>query len=103
LINTNCVDNKDSKLKINKKSKSILEEISSFVPQKDKEEISEARAQHIITSAIHLFETLDKNYTPDESEMLKKRFLSSIKGADSERFTRMLERVKTGVVNKDEE
>ena len=81
---------------INRKSRSILEEISAFVPQKSKEELIEARAQHIIVSAINLLESIDDNFTPAEAEMLKKRFVSSIRGADPNRFTRMVKRVKFG-------
>lgn len=79
---------------INRKSKSILEEINSFVPQKGKEELIEARAQHIIVSAINLLETIDDNFDPESAEILKKRFLSSIKGSDPSRFTRIVKKIK---------
>ena len=81
---------------INRRSRSILEEISSYVPQKSKEELIEARAQHIIVSAINLLESIDENFSVDDAEALKKRFVSSIRGADPNRFTRMVRRIKTG-------
>lgn len=81
---------------ISRRSRSILEEISSFVPQKSKEDLIEARAQHIIASAINLLESIDETFTPDEAEALKKRFVSSIRGADPNRFTRMVKRIKLG-------
>lgn len=81
---------------INRRSRSILEEISSYVPQKSKEELIEARAQHIIVSAINLLETINESFTEDEAEALRKRFLSSIRGSDPERFSRMVKRIKTG-------
>ncbi len=81
---------------INRRSRSILEEISSYVPQKSKEELIEARAQHIIVSAINLLESIDENFTTEEAEALKKRFVSSIRGSDPNRFTRMVRRIKTG-------
>ena len=83
-------------MSINRRSRSILEEISSYVPQKSKEEIIEARAQHIIVSAIHLLESIDESFTPLEAEALKKRFVSSIRGSDPTRFTRMVNRFKSG-------
>jgi len=83
-------------LSINRKSRSILEEISSYVPQKNKEDLIEARAQHIIVSAINLLESIDENFTPVDAEMLKKRFVSSIRGSDPNRFTRMVKRIKFG-------
>ena len=84
-------------MSINRKSRSILEEISTYVPKKGKEELIEARAQHIIVSAINLLESIDEYFSPDEAEMLKKRFVSSIRGADPNRFTRMVKRVKGGL------
>lgn len=83
-------------LPISKRSKSILEEISSFIPNGNKEDLVESRAQHIITSAINLFETIDDNFTEAEADALKKRFMSSIRGADPSRFTRMINRVRYG-------
>ena len=83
-------------MSINRRSKSILEEISSYVPQKSREDLIESRAQHIIVSAINLLETIDESFSPEEAESLKKRFISSIRGADPNRFSRMVHRIKTG-------
>ena len=83
-------------MSINRRSRSILEEISAYVPQKSKEELLEARAQHIIVSAINLLESIDESFSPEDAEALKKRFVSSIRGADPNRFTRMVKRIKTG-------
>lgn len=83
-------------MSINRRSRSILEEISSYVPQKSKEDLIEARAQHIIVSAINLLESIDTSFSPDEAEALKKRFVSSIRGADPNRFTRMVKRIRAG-------
>lgn len=69
------------------------------MPQRSKEEIIDARAQHIITSAINLLESIDQGYDAESADLLKKRFISSIKGADPSRFTRMINRVKTGQVD----
>lgn len=82
-------------MSINRRSKSILEEISSYVPQKNKEDLIEARAQHIIVAAINLLESIDESFTTDEADALKKRFVSSIRGADPTRFSRMVKRIKT--------
>ena len=56
---------------INRRSRSILEEISSFVPQKNKTELIEARAQHIIASAINLLESIDDNFDSTHADALK--------------------------------
>ena len=83
-------------MSINRRSRSILEEISAYVPRKSKEELIETRAHHIIVSAINLLESIDEMFTIDEAEALKKRFVSSIRGADPNRFTRMVKKVKCG-------
>ena len=88
-------------MSINRKSRSILEEISSYVPQRSKEELIEARAQHIIVSAINLLESIDESFSPEDAEALKKRFVSSIRGADPNRFTRMVKRIKGCEVDED--
>ena len=92
----------ETTLSINRRSRSILEEISSYVPQKSKEDLIEARAQHIIVSAINLLESIDESFSPDEAEALKKRFVSSIRGSDPNRFTRMVKRIKSGEVGDDD-
>jgi len=89
-------------LSINRRSRSILEEISTYVPQKSKEELIEARAQHIIVSAINLLESIDESFSPEEAEALKKRFVSSIRGSDPNRFTRMVKRIKSGGIVDDD-
>lgn len=89
-------------MSINRRSRSILEEISSYVPQKSKEELIEARAQHIIVSAINLLESIDDMFTAGEAEALKKRFVSSIRGADPNRFTRMVKKIKSGGLEDDD-
>jgi hypothetical protein len=89
-------------LSINRKSRSILEEISTYVPQKSKEDLIEARAQHIIVSAINLLESIDESFSADDAEILKKRFVSSIRGADPNRFTRMVKRIKSGDCEEDD-
>ena len=66
------------------------------VPQKSKEDLIEARAQHIIVSAINLLESIDDSFSVEEAEMLKKRFVSSIRGSDPNRFSRMVKRIKFG-------
>lgn len=87
---------------INRKSKSILEEINSYVPNKNKEDLIESRAQHIIASAINLMSTIEETFSEEDAEMLKKRFLSSIRGNDPKRFTRMVSRIKHGTDEEDD-
>lgn len=80
--------------RMNPRTKSVLEEISSFIPNDKKEEAIEARASHAISSAIHVLELIEESFDEEESEKLKKRFLNSIKNNDPDKFTRSVIRLK---------
>jgi hypothetical protein len=73
-----------------KKTKSLLEELQSFGDTRDMNHIIESRASNIITSAINLIELMHKQYSPDKAELLEKKLLSAIKGKDQERFAKSL-------------
>ena len=73
-----------------KKTKSLLEELQSFGDTRDMNHIIESRASNIITSAINLIELMQKQYSVDKAELLEKKLLSAIKGKDQSRFTKSL-------------
>ena len=75
-------------------SRSILEEISTFVPKKSKEDFIEAKAHNIITSAIHLLDTVDASFSPEEAQLLRRRFINSIQQSDPGKFSRTVRRLK---------
>jgi hypothetical protein len=78
-----------------KKTRSLLEELNSIAENKDTRLILESRANNIINSAIHLLEVIDRNFTPDQALMLEKKLLIAIKNRDTEKFSRSLKR--TGI------
>ena len=73
-----------------KKTKSLLEELQSFGDTRDMNNIIENRASNIITSAINLIQLLEKHYPSDKAELLEKKLLSAIKSKDQSRFTKSL-------------
>ena len=73
-----------------KKTKSLLEELQSFGDTRDMNNIIENRASNIITSAINLIELFEKHYSSDKAELLEKKLLSAIKSKDQSRFTKSL-------------
>jgi hypothetical protein len=73
-----------------KKTKSLLEELQSFGDTRDMNNIIENRASNIITSAINLIQLLEKHYPSDKAELLEKKLLSAIKSKDESRFTKSL-------------
>lgn len=73
-----------------KKTKSLLEELQSIGENRDINYVIESRASNIITSAINLIELMQRNYSPEKAELLEKKLLSAIKGKDQSRFAKTL-------------
>lgn len=73
-----------------KKTRSLLEELQAFGDTRDINNVIENRASNIITSAIHLIELMQKHYSSEKAELLEKKLLSAIKSKDQARFTKSL-------------
>ena len=73
-----------------KKTRSLLEELESIGNDRDMSHVIENRAHNIITSAINLIELINKHYDKDTSELLEKKLLSAIKGRDQARFSKSI-------------
>lgn len=77
-----------------RRTRSLLDEISSLVPDQDKDNVLESRANHVIASAINLINTIKETYDEDTASDLERRLLNSIKSQDSSKFSRGIKRVK---------
>lgn len=77
-----------------KKTKSLLEELNDFATKKDKETIVEARAGHIIDSAINLMILIKENFSPETAYELERRFINSIKSGDPSKFVRGIRKIR---------
>lgn len=77
-----------------KKTRSLLEELNEFAAKKDKEVALESRATHIIDSAINLLQIIRENFDPQSAYELERRFINSIKGSDSSKFVRSIRRLR---------
>ncbi len=73
-----------------KKTKSLLEELQSIGATRDINHVIESRASNIISSAINLIELMKKHYSSDKAELLEKKLLSAIKSKDQARFSKSL-------------
>jgi len=73
-----------------KKTRSLLEELQAFGDTRDINNVIENRASNIITSAINLIELMQKHYSSEKAELLEKKLLSAIKSKDQARFTKSL-------------
>jgi len=74
--------------------RSIIEELESILPAKNKHSVVESRAVHVITSAQNLIKQLQDNYPPEVADDLIKRLVKSILSGDSAKFMRKLNQLK---------
>ena len=77
-----------------KQTRSILEELSNISFAKDKENIVESRASHILDSAIRLLTFIKENFDTETAYKLEKRFHSALKNMDASKFSKGVARIK---------
>ena len=75
-------------------TRSLLEELNSISEKKNSEAIIEARATHVIDSAINLLTLIKENFSPEDAYELERRLLNSIKGGDASKFTRGIRKLR---------
>lgn len=71
-----------------KRTRSILEDLDDLLIHRDKENLLESRANNIITGAINLINTIRESYDAETAGELERRFLNAIKGQDPAKFAR---------------
>ena len=77
-----------------KKTRSLLEELDTLRIQRDRENLVESRANHVIQGAINLIAFIRENYDPDQADELERRLINSIRGQDPNKFSRGVKRIK---------
>lgn len=73
-----------------KRTRGILEELSSIRPKKNNEEFIQTTGNSIIESAVNLLCRIHEQYPAEVAVDLERRFISSIRNGDAKKF-------KTGV------
>jgi hypothetical protein len=79
---------------LEKRTRSILDELATLHTHKDRENLVESRASHVISGAINLINYIRENYEPAQADELERRLLNSIKGQDVEKFRRGVRRLR---------
>ena len=77
-----------------RKTKSLLEELNDVAVKRDGELVIESRATHVINSAINLLQSIRENFDPETAYELERRFINSIKGGDPAKFTRSIRKLR---------
>lgn len=75
-----------------KKTRSLLEELDAMYIERDQRHVIESRASNIIASAIRLVEQIEQNYPAEQAENLTRKLLNAIKLKDPGKFTRTVRR-----------
>jgi hypothetical protein len=71
----------------------LLEELDGFMLGRDRENLIESRANHIISSAVNLINLIRETYDAETADDLERRLINSIKGQDRNKFSRGLKKV----------
>jgi hypothetical protein len=71
-----------------KKTRSLLEELYSMFIERDQRHVIENRASNIIASAIRLLEQIDESYSPEVAQNLQRKLINAINQRDPGKFTR---------------
>lgn len=79
-----------------KRTRSLLEELEAIGSNRDMTHVIESRAHNIITSAINLIELINKHYDKDTSEILERKLLNAIKGKDQTKFSKSIRKNHEG-------
>ena len=75
-----------------KKTRSLLEELDSMYIERDQRHVIENRASNIIASAIRLLEQIDESYSVEDAQNLQRKLLNAINQRDPGKFTRTVRR-----------
>jgi hypothetical protein len=79
---------------LQKRTRSILEELDSIRRERDRESLVESRANHVIQGAINLISFIRENYDSEQSDELERRLLNSIRAQDISKFSRGVKRIQ---------
>jgi hypothetical protein len=71
-----------------KKTRSILEELDSLYIERDRRLVIENRAANIIANAIRLLEQIDSEFDTETAEALNMKFLNAIRTKNAGKFSR---------------
>lgn len=80
-----------------KKTRSILEELDSMYICQDSRLIIENRANNIIESAVRLLEQIEKEFPAEQAENLTRKFLNAIRLKDSSKFSRSVRKTHADI------
>jgi hypothetical protein len=80
---------------LQKRTRSILDELANMSVTRDRENLVESRASNVIAGAINLINYIRENYDAEVSAELERRLLNSIRAQDPSKFSRGIKKAKS--------
>lgn len=77
-----------------KRTRSILDELAHMPVSRDRENLVESRASHVIQGAINLINYIKENYDAEQASELERRLINSIRAQDPAKFARGVRRFR---------
>ena len=77
-----------------KRARSILDELDTLLVHKDRENLVESRAAHVIQGAINLINYIRENYDAEQAGELERRLLNSIRTQEPDKFRRGVRKMR---------
>lgn len=77
-----------------KRARSILDELDTMLVHKDRENLVESRASNVIAGAINLINYIRENYEPAQADELERRLINSIRTQEPDKFKRGVRKIK---------
>jgi|TARA_B110000967_G_scaffold94583_1_gene97199 hypothetical protein len=84
-----------------KRTRSILEELSSFRAPTDNDALVQTAGNNLIESSINLLNRIAETYDAETASDLERRFINSIRSGDPRKFKRGVDRVVESRTKKD--
>lgn len=75
-----------------KKTRSILEELDGLYIERDRRLLIESRANNLIAAAIRLIEQIESEYPAEQAENLTRKLLNAIRTKEPGKFVRSVRR-----------
>ncbi len=75
-----------------KKTKSLLEELDAMYIERDRRLVLENRARNLIETAIRLIDSIEQEYDSEQADNLTRKLLNAIRNRDLDKFSRSLRR-----------
>lgn len=76
-----------------KRMRSMLEELSSYAPMKDRDLFVESRARQVVASFSHLVTLINESYGSEDADDLVRRLVNAARSGDDAKFTRKIRQI----------